>query len=377
MRILHVTPGYEPELGGVERHVQDVSEALVRLGHDVIVVTFTKDAQLPRHEVIAGVEVRRLPAIGPRDYRLPLGLARYLRRQHCDIVHAHNYHALPMLIAALTCGARCVVSPYYHGRAHSRTADVLHRLYQPLGRAALRQAAGIVCLSAGEADLVARGLGLERAAIDIIPSILALPADATEPRPQPSGAERLILSVGRLEAYKRVDRAVAALAHLPEDYQLAIVGDGAERSRIEQLVVARGLVGRVRLLGRVSDAELAGWYRRAQVAITFSAAESFGRTVVEALAYGCQVVCSDIPAFRDLASVYPEVVALAGSGAREADVAALIAAAAARPQSRPDLQRYAWRSVAAQLLRVYATVVADAAPPARNDQLSKREPYRP
>ncbi|MFN8568875.1 MAG: hypothetical protein U0Z44_15470 [Kouleothrix sp.] len=38
MRIVHVTPGYWPELGGVERHVQDVSEALARLGHYTVVV---------------------------------------------------------------------------------------------------------------------------------------------------------------------------------------------------------------------------------------------------------------------------------------------------------------------------------------------------
>ena len=169
MRIVHVTPGYWPELGGVERHVQDVSEALARLGHHVVVVATTPDARLPRHELVGGVEVRRLPAIGPQHYRLPLGLMRYLARQRFDVVHAHNYHALPMLCAALSAGARCVISPYYHGRAHSRAADALHRLYRPLGRLALRRAAGIVCLSAGEANLVVRNLMVARERIAVIP----------------------------------------------------------------------------------------------------------------------------------------------------------------------------------------------------------------
>jgi glycosyltransferase involved in cell wall biosynthesis len=355
MRILHVTPGYSPELGGVERHVQDVSEALARLGHDVVVVTMTADARLPRHEVVAGVEIRRLPAIGPRDYRLPLGLARYLRQQRFDIVHAHNYHALPMLLAATVCDARCIVSPYYHGRAHSRIADLLHGLYRPVGRAALRRAAGIVCLSEGEAELVARRLGIARADIAVIPSILELPAGAALPNSlRPAGTSRTILSVGRLEAYKRLDRVITALPYLPKDYRLMIIGEGAERPRIERLVAAQGLEDRVQLLGRVGDDELAGWYEQAQIAITFSEAESFGRTVVEALAHGCQVVCADIPAFRDLAAVYPKAITLVAPDAHDQAVAALIATAAARPPSPLDMRRYSWRSVAEELLRVYA-----------------------
>jgi glycosyltransferase involved in cell wall biosynthesis len=355
MRILQVTPGYAPELGGIERHVQDVSEALAWLGHDVVVVTMTADARLPRHEVVAGVEIRRLPAIGPRDYRLPLGLAHYLRQQRFDIVHAHNYHALPMLLAAMACGARCIVSPYYHGHGHSRTADLLHGLYRPVGRAALRRAGGIVCLSESEADLVAGRLGIARADITVIPSILALPADAAVPTSQrPAGTSRTILSVGRLEAYKRLDRAITALPYLPKDYRLMIVGEGAERPRIERLVAAPGLADRIHLLGRVDDGELAGWYEQAQLAITFSEAESFGRTIVEALAHGCQVVCGDIPAFRDLAAIYPETITLVAPDARDQEVAALIAAAAARPWSPLDMRRYSWRSVAEELLRVYA-----------------------
>jgi glycosyltransferase involved in cell wall biosynthesis len=353
MRILHVTPGYHPDLGGVERHVQDVSEAMARLGHQVAVVTMTQDARLPRHEVLAGVEIRRLAAIGPRDYRLPLGLLRYLRQQRFDIVHAHNYHALPMLFAAMACGTRGVVSPYYHGRAHSRSADLLHQIYRPVGRAALRRATGIVCLSQGEADLVARRLGVAPASITVVPSILDLP-NGTEMSDPQLRANRLILSVGRLEAYKRIDRAIMALPQLPQGYRLAIVGDGPERPRLEQLIAAQGLAERVLLLGRVSDGDLARWYARAGIVIALSEAESFGRTIVEALAHGCQVVCSDIPAFREFAAAYPAAVTLVAPTASSQAVAALIAAATTRPQTSLDLQRYSWRSVATELLRIYA-----------------------
>jgi glycosyltransferase involved in cell wall biosynthesis len=358
MRILHVTPGYFPELGGVERHVQDVCEGLVRLGHEVAVVTMTNNALLPRHELIAGVEVHRLSAIGPQAYRLPLGLLAFLRQHHFDLVHAHNYHALPMLLTAFACGSRCVISPYLHGHAHSPTADLLHQFYRPFGQLALRQAAQIVCLSDGEADLVMRRLGIARTKIvvipSIVPSIVDVPSDAMDRSDhERASTEQLLLCVGRLEAYKRVDRAILALAHLPENYRLAIIGDGAEKSRLERLVVAHGLTQRVQLLGRMSDAALERYYRMAHAVITCSEAESFGRVVVEALAYRCHVICSDIPAFRDLASDHPQSVTLVHSGMPDQQLAALIESIAARPTVRADVQRYSWQSVTAQLMSVY------------------------
>lgn len=356
MRILQVTPGYAPQLGGVERHVQDVSEALARLGHDVTVATTTPDARLAREERVGGVAIRRFAAVGPESYRLPLGLARYLRAQRFDVVHAHNYHALPMLLAAAACGARCVVSPYYHGRGHSRTADLLHRAYRGIGRAALRRAGAIVCLSDGEAGLVARKLGVDRALIQVVPSILALPAACPVRSAEEAGAERIVLAVGRLEAYKRVDRGIAALRCLPERYRLVVVGDGAERARLEQLARSLGLGERVALLGRVGDGELAGWYARARVAIAFSEAESFGRTVIEALAYGCSVVCGDIPAFHDFAGDFPGAVRIAADDADNRAVAALIERAAADAPPQVDLRRYSWQSVAGELMQTYARV---------------------
>jgi glycosyltransferase involved in cell wall biosynthesis len=169
----------------------------------------------------------------------------------------------------------------------------------------------------------------------------------------------LLLCVGRLEAYKRVDRAILALAHLPEHYRLVIIGDGAEKTRLERLVVAHGLTQRVQLLGRMSDAALERYYRMAHAVITCSEAESFGRVVVEALAYRCQVICSDIPAFRDLASDHPQSITLVRSGMPDQQLAALIDAAAARPTLRANVQRYSWQSVTAQLLWVYGASITN------------------
>jgi glycosyltransferase involved in cell wall biosynthesis len=67
MRILHVCPAYYPSLGGAETHIRELSERLVRKGHDVTVFTtfnwglmgFKKTEHLEKFEIVNGVKVRR------------------------------------------------------------------------------------------------------------------------------------------------------------------------------------------------------------------------------------------------------------------------------------------------------------------------------
>jgi glycosyltransferase involved in cell wall biosynthesis len=359
---LQVSPGYYPTIGGVERHVQDVSEGLARLGNEVVVVTTTRERALAPVAVINGVVVHRLPAVGPQAYQFPIGLYGYLRRHAAgyQVVHAHSYHALPMLEALLVCGRRTVITPHYHGHGHTRLANILHRPYNLAAIPAMRRAGRIVCVSQAEADTVAERLRVPRRAILVVPNVVALAglADARIERTQ-GGSEVVLLSVGRLEPYKRVDRLIQALPYLPDAYGLVVIGTGRDQRRLQDLAGALSLKpGRLRFLSRVSDEELQSWYARAQVLVSLSEAEAFGRTVLEALAAGCRVVCSDIPAYRELAaefgadwvrSISPDIGPI-----QLAD--AVRAAGVAAPSRRPDLQPFAWQSVVGRLVDIYTDV---------------------
>jgi glycosyltransferase involved in cell wall biosynthesis len=74
MRVLHVTHQYKPAIGGSERFITDVSEELVRRGHEVDVVTTrardyrTWASVLPASERLDGVHVRRFRALQRRKY---------------------------------------------------------------------------------------------------------------------------------------------------------------------------------------------------------------------------------------------------------------------------------------------------------------------
>lgn len=96
-------------------------------------------------------------------------------------------------------------------------------------------------------------------------------------------AERYDLVLGGLVPYKRVDLAVEAWRLMPER-QLMIVGDGPERARLEKTAPPN-----VRFIGRVPEAELAGWYAGARL-FAFPGEEDFGIVPLEAQAAGVPVV---------------------------------------------------------------------------------------
>jgi glycosyltransferase involved in cell wall biosynthesis len=93
-----------------------------------------------------------------------------------------------------------------------------------------------------------------------------LDAEVLAPPPAPldfhcDAYEDFILSVNRLDRAKRIDLLIEAAART-DDVSVVIAGDGPDRERLEQLARDRGLNGRARFTGRVSDSELADLYAR-------------------------------------------------------------------------------------------------------------------
>jgi len=100
------------------------------------------------------------------------------------------------------------------------------------------------------------------------------------------------LSVGRLDAWKRVDLPIAALAHAPRA-RLVVVGRGPEEERLKRLAREVGVAERVRFAPRVDEEELIGLYAGARLVVVTPADEDLGYVPLEAFLSGKAVVTTD------------------------------------------------------------------------------------
>jgi glycosyltransferase involved in cell wall biosynthesis len=115
------------------------------------------------------------------------------------------------------------------------------------------------------------------------------------------------LWVSNLYAYKRFDLLLSAYSELPEQVRskipLVVVGGdwGGGRRRAEDAATHLGIRERVRFLGWVEDGALPELYRGATAHVLSTSQETFGRTVLEAMACGCPSVVQDLPVLREVA----------------------------------------------------------------------------
>jgi 1,2-diacylglycerol 3-alpha-glucosyltransferase len=256
-----------------------------------------------------------------------------------------------------------VVTPHYHGRGHTPFRNLLHLPYRPIGGWAMRQASQILANSLAEERWLRRDFG--DLPITLNPNGVDLPTgDPGSLRlPERGADERVLLTVGRLEGYKRVDRVVGALRALPDPYTLTILGDGPARNSLQTLVAQSGLAQRVRLPGYVSSDELRGWYAVADAYLALSEDESFGMTVLEAAAAGAPVVASDIPAHREVVGYLPqERVHLVDATADDAELAAVIEATVAlgRSSDRSGWRLPTWSEMVDGVVAAYGRALDDA-----------------
>jgi teichuronic acid biosynthesis glycosyltransferase TuaC len=190
-----------------------------------------------------------------------------------------------------------------------------------------------------------------------------LPLDKTAMRQKlglPQGP--VLLSVGHLIARKGHDVAIDAVARLPHA-TLVVIGEGEERTRLQQQVARLGIGDRVRFTGAIPNTHLASWYSAADVLILASSREGWANVLLESMACGTPVVASRIWGT-------PEVVQndVAGrlvderSGAAFAPViAGLLEDAPPREAVRRYAEGFAWGQTTEAQLALFRSTLGQAA----------------
>lgn len=110
----------------------------------------------------------------------------------------------------------------------------------------------------------------------------------------PEQKRNVILTVGRLTAFKRLPILLEAFAQAaPPEYLLQIVGDGEERAALQKRIQTLHLQERVNILTHVSDRELRQYYAQAKLFVLCSKHEPFGIVITEALMSGTPVIADN------------------------------------------------------------------------------------
>jgi len=358
MRISLVSPGFPPQLGGVEVVVGSLADELRGHGHQVTVYT-----QRPRGSSFPALRdypVRRFADwTGSRQFPVAPGLARALWRDRrlFDVIHAHSFHAVSAMMAATVPKVPLVFTPHFLPAGGTRVASTVHTVYDPLATLLFRRADKVTCVSVAESELLLRRYPSVEPRLSIIPLgvdtqalLAAEPFDADRP---------IVLVAGRLEAYKRVDMAIRAFARMrSKDAQLVVCGTGSHRPTLERLVRELGIASRVSFQGQLSQEELHRWQRTATVTLSLSAMECFGLVLLEAAFAGSRVVASDIPAHAEMANhvgrvdgrmalVVPDVAAAASALDHQVEMGRL----AALPDRGLD-----WSAMARRFEAIYRSV---------------------
>jgi glycosyltransferase involved in cell wall biosynthesis len=290
------------EAGGSEVHAAEIARRWAEAGLEVTLRTSYAQGAAPvmqrdgykvirragRYLVFPRAVLSELAGrMGPRDalveYWNGMPFLSPLWERHRSIVVLHHVHA-EMWRRVLGDDAPILAAG----------GELLERRIAPL----LYRRSRVVTLSASSKADIVEQLRLRPDRIEIVPP-------GVDPRFTPGGERSphpVVVAVGRLVPVKRYDlllEAAAAARQSVPDLELAIVGDGYERPRLDEIVRSLDAESWVRFTGHLRDHELVDLYRRAWLVASASAREGWGMALTEAAACGTPAVATRIPGHTD------------------------------------------------------------------------------
>jgi phosphatidylinositol alpha-mannosyltransferase len=379
--------------GGVQFHIRDLADHLIRLGHHVSVLApADDDTPLPPYVVSAGraVPVPYNGSVARLNFGF-LSAARVRRWLHdgtFDVIHIHEPASPSLGLLACWAAQGPIVATFHTSNPRSRAMVAAYSILQ----AALEKISARIAVSeyarrtlvehlGGDAVVIPNGVD-----VDFFARARPRPEWQSEEARRPvegdgRGAGGTIGFIGRIDEPRKglpvlMKALPRILAERPRT-RLLVAGRGNEEEAVESL--PGGMRSRVEFLGMISDEEKARFLRSVDVYVApNTGGESFGIILVEALSAGAPVLASDLDAF---AQVLDQGAAGELFANEDADA---LAAAAVRllgdPKRREELRergsahvrRFDWSTVGADILSVYETVTDGAAAVAADERAGLR-----
>ena len=355
MRVALVCPYDLDAPGGVQVHVAELAAQLADRGHDVEVLGpgrggLGMPVRVPYRGTVAPI------APWPTGVHLA---RRAFERFGPDIVHVHEPFTPSSSMWASLAATVPVVATFHAWLDRSRIYEFAGTFLAPVRQSL----ATTIAVSRAAAAFVGRAMpGLDPV---VIPNGLSVARFAEAmPRAWPPG--RRIAWAHRLDRQKGFPVLVDAFRSLGEerdDLWLTVGGDGYDRGAIDEL--PPHLRARAMMLGRLEHAQVPALLAGADVAVAAATGqESFGYSVVEAMAAGVPVVATDIEGYRQVATdgVDALLVTPGDPGALAAAIGSVLddgaLASTLGDAGRSRAASFDWSIVVERIESVYRSVLA-------------------
>ncbi len=332
------------------------------------------NARVPPHEVRHGIDIRHprypvIPKLGMTVapwllYQAVLpALRRLLSEGHSfDAIDAHYLY--PDGVAATWLGRRFGLPVVITARGTDVNLIPRYRIPRRLIQRAIREAHALVAVSAALKQALVE-LGAPDAKVTVLRN--GVEADLFHPSADRDAIRAslglkgpTLISVGGLIERKGHHHTIRAMRQLP-GFELLIVGEGPEHSRLAALIAEHGVGIRVRLMGPRPHRDLPALYGAADASVLASSREGWANVLLESMACGTPVVASNIWG-------NPEVVGAPAAGVIyepntpdgiAAGVHRLFAALPARTATRAYAEPFSWDETTAGQLALFRRVITE------------------
>jgi glycogen synthase len=324
---------YPPVIeGGLARHVRKLSEALVRQGVTVDVLTRGRgvlgESDGSGFSEHGGVNIYRVREPGwPRQLdrfvawveRMNedmLAAGEALAQEHSyDLIHGHDWlvaQASATLAERLKVPYLTTIHATEHGRHQGWVADPPQSHIHSVERWMAQRADGVIVCSYYMRGHVADIFDIDEGRVTVIPNgvdpselrpsgdLQALRGKFAEPQ------EKLVLLVGRLVYEKGFQLALDALPEVIEkvgNVRFLVAGSGTHEAELKAQAERLGLAEHGTFLGWIGDDVLHSLYRIADLCVVPSIYEPFGLVALEAMASGCPCIVADTGGLREVVPV--------------------------------------------------------------------------
>lgn len=300
LRVCHLGKYYPPAPGGIETHTRTLAHAQAELGASVRVVCVHHERGPTVHERDGPVAITRVErrASGLKLDYCP-ELVRTLKGIQADVLHMQAPNPT-MILALLAARPKSPLVVTYQ-------SDVIHQklralLFRPIERGFYAKVAAILPTSppyATGSEFLRRyadRLHVVPMGVDLAPYLTRTEGETARIRAEHGRGGPLWLAVGRAVYYKGFLNAVRALQHI--EGRLILIGDGPELPALRAEAARLGVHDRIDFAGTLPYLKIIPYYRAVD-AFWFPSnarSEAFGLVQVEAMAAGCPVINTDIPA---------------------------------------------------------------------------------